>query len=94
MAIVSTNMTRFPGGIGQYTVQCVGAAAGDVTCLGIVATDKILLVQSTSFDADGDIVAVADLTSEFTAGAGVVNNTGGTSTADELVTVTYVKTKA
>lgn len=93
MAIVSTNLTRFPGGIGQYTVMCVGAAPGDVTCLGIVATDKILLVQSMAFDGSGYCTAAVDLTSEFVAGAGKIVNTGGTTTANMLVSCTYVKTK-
>lgn len=95
MATVENQITRFPGGIAQFTIAAVGAAAGDVTATGVKATDKLLFVQSIAHDADGDIVAVADLTSEFTiTAANTINNTGGTSTADELVLVTVARTVA
>jgi hypothetical protein len=95
MAANESMITRFPGGIGQFTFLAAGAAAGDVTVSGVKATDKLLLVQSASFDGDGDIVAVADLTSEFSVtDDDTINNTGGTSTADELVSVTIARTVA
>lgn len=94
MATNEGKITRFPGGVGQFTILAAGAAAGDVTVAGVKATDELLFVQSASFDGDGDIVAVADLTAEFTISADdTLNNTGGTSTADELVSVTVARTK-
>ena len=94
MAANEDQITRFPGGVGQFTFMAVGAAAGAVTCAGVHASDKLLLVQAVAFDAEGDIVSVADLTSEFTVtAANTINNTGGTSTAGSLVTVTVARTK-
>ena len=92
MALPTGNMTRFPGGVAQFTVLAAGAAAGDVTLTGIKTTDELLYVQSASFDGDGDIVAVAELTDEFSiTDADTINNTGGTSTADELLSVTFAR---
>lgn len=94
MAAVETKITRFPGGVAQFTFAAVGAAAGNVTVTGVNASDKLLLVQSVAFDGDGDITAVADLTSEFTiTAANTINNGGGTSTADEMVLCTVARTK-
>ena len=83
--------TRFPNGVAQYIGTSVGAAAGDVPVVGgIKKGDKLLRVVVVSFDGDGDTVASADLTSEFTITADdTINNTGGTSTADSLVLVQW-----
>ena len=92
MALPTSNMTRIPGGVAQFTILAAGAVAGDVTVTGVKTTDELLFVQSASFDTDGDIVAVADLTSEFSiSAADTLNNTGGTSTADELLSITLVR---
>lgn len=86
-------ITRFPGGIAQFTFFGVGASAGDVTVPGIKTTDKILLVQSVTIVAGATVSATADLTSEFTVkSANTVNNTGGTSTANCFVAVTVART--
>lgn len=92
MAANETKITRFPGGVGQFTFFGVGAAAGDVTVAGVLATDELLLVESIAFTA-GVPSAVADLTDEFSiTAADTVNNAGGTSTADMLVAVTVART--
>lgn len=94
MATVEGQITRFPGGIGQFTLFGVGASAGNVTVPGILTTDKILLVESLTLNA-GAPSAVADLTSEFSvSAANTVNNTGGTTTAGAFVAVTVARTKA
>lgn len=94
MAANEGQITRFPGGVGQFTFFGVGAAAGAVTVAGVKAADKILLVESLAFAA-GVPSAVVDLTSEFTVTAdNTVNNTGGTTTANMFVAVTVARTKA
>ena len=83
--------TRFPNGVAQYTGLAVGAAAGNVTVVGgIKEGDKLLRVITAVIDGSGHTTAVADLTSEFTITAdNTINNTGGTSTANRLVTVQW-----
>lgn len=94
MAANEGKITRFPGGVGQFTFMAVGATAGDVTVTGVHASDELLLVQAVAFDADGDIVSVDDLTAEFSvSAANTISNSGGTSTADSLVSVTVARTK-
>ena len=94
MAANEGKITRFPGGIAQYTLAAVGAAAGDVTCAGIALTDTLLLVEAVTFDTSGYCTAVADLTAEFSiTAADTVNNTGGTSTANQMVLITVAKTR-
>ena len=93
MAANESRITRFPGGVGQFTFYGVGGSAGDLTVAGVKTTDRILLVQSLTLSA-GAPSAVADLTSEFTiTAANTVNNTGGTSTAGAFVAVTVARTK-
>lgn len=93
MAANESRITRFPGGIGQFTFFGVGAAAGNVTVAGVLASDRILLVESLALTA-GVPSAVADLTSEFSvAAANTIDNTGGTSTAGMFVAVTVARTK-
>lgn len=93
MAAIETNVTRFPGGVGQFTFAAVGATAGDLTVAGVGASDRLLLVESIAFTA-GVPTAVADLTSEFSVkAANTLNNTGGTSSADMIVLVTVARTK-
>lgn len=94
MAANEAQITRFPGGVGQFTFFAVGGAAGDLTATGVKVGDKILLVQALTLSA-GAPSAVADLTSEFAiTAANTVNNTGGTSTAGAFVAVTVARTKA
>lgn len=93
MAANESRITRFPGGVGQFTFYGIGGAAGDLTVTGVKTTDRVLLVQSLALSA-GAPSAVADLTSEFTiTAANTVNNTGGTSTAGAFVAVTVARTK-
>lgn len=94
MPAVENQITRFPGGVGQFTFFAVGGAAGNLTATGVKVGDKILLVQALTLNA-GAPSAVADLTSQFTiTAANTVNNTGGTSTAGAFVAVTVARTKA
>lgn len=94
MAANEGNITRFPGGVGQFTFFGVGGAAGDLTVNGINASDKLLLVQALTLDT-GAPNAVADLTSEFSIKvANKVNNTGGTATTGAFVAVTVARTRA
>jgi hypothetical protein len=94
MAAIETNITRFPGGVGQFTFFGVGGAAGALTVPGVLDTDKILLVQSLTLDT-GAPDATADLTDEFSITADdTVDNTGGTATTGAFVAVTIARTKA
>lgn len=76
--------------------QVIGAAAGNITVAGIKTTDKILSVSVadialTEGAPNTRAWSVADRTSEFTiTAADTINNTGGTSTANKLVTILYV----
>ena len=93
MAAVEGMITRFPGGVGQFTFAAVGAAAGNVTVTGVNATDKLLLVQAVTHDTSGYCTAVADVTSEFTiTAANTINNTGRTSSANLMLLVTVART--
>jgi|GEM_PF-2161494 len=65
-----------------------GGAAGDHTVTGITAGDQ--LVSVLHFVADGHLDDVADLTSEFTAGAGKINNTDGTNTTGDKLLVIWL----
>ena len=66
-----------------------GGAAGDITVAGMTATCRIAFVGHISTKAS--IATLADLTSEFTAGAGVINNGGGTDTSSDQLLIIYVK---
>lgn len=79
--------TRIVGGLAQFAIPAIGAAAGNVTVTGVKTTDKLIAVHSIAFTA-GVPSAVADLTSEFTISAeNTLNNTGGTSSADMILLV-------
>ena len=94
MAAVEGQITRFPGGVGQFTFYAVGGAAGALTAKGVKADDKLLLVQALTLNT-GAPSAVADLTSEFSITAdNTVANTGGTATTGAFVAVTVARTKA
>ena len=93
MSAVENQITRFPGGLGQFTFFAVGGAAGALTATGVKSSDKLLLVQALTLDT-GAPNAVADLTSEFSITAdNTVNNTGGTATTGAFVAVTVARTK-
>jgi hypothetical protein len=95
--MVSTLLTRWPNGISQFTVAAVGAAAGNMTCTGVVkATDRLLHVRVDTLNATtGCITSSADLTSEFTISADdQINNTSGTSCAGKNVIVTFARAKS
>lgn len=67
-----------------------GAAAGNITVTGINLGDKIISVLV--FTTAASIATLADLTSEFSiTAADTINNTGGTSTANNSVVVIYEK---
>ena len=83
--------THFTGGVNQFVTPVVGGTAGDLTLTGITTDDKLVKVYAVTYDTDGDAAAVADRTSEFSiTAADTINNTGGTSTADAMVFVTWV----
>lgn len=65
-----------------------GAAAGDVAVSGIAVGDELVFVGV--FTTAASIATFADLTAEFTVGAGKITNTGGTSTLNNLVQVIYI----
>jgi hypothetical protein len=68
-----------------------GAAAGDHTLAAIAANDTLIAVLQD----DQSAAALVDLTSEFTAGAGKINNTSGTNTTgDKLLVIWADKTEA
>lgn len=75
-------------------MMCAGAAAGNVTCTGILKGDQLIAVIAFTFPAAGAVpTGMADLTSEFTATAtNTINNTGGTSTANKGVLVIWAET--
>lgn len=76
------------------TMLCAGAVAGDVVCAGIKKDDQLISVVAFTFPAAGAVpTGMVDLTSEFTAtAADTINNTGGTSTANKGVLVTWART--
>lgn len=72
------------GELGMIRTRTVaGAAAGDLTVTGIKKGDKLIAVQPVS-------VASANLVGEFTVTADdTINNTGGTSSATQVVLVIW-----
>jgi hypothetical protein len=93
--VPSEVVTRFPGGIGQFTFIAKGLAAGDVGCTGILKA-RDTLVQVTALTLSGVLVkAFNDYTGEFTIKSNnFINNTGGTSTAGMIVFVTVARKSA
>lgn len=88
-----TKLTAFPNGVAQFTFFGIGATAGDVTIPGVLATDRILRVQSIALTT-GVPSATADLTAEFSVSAAdTINNDGGTSTANMIVACTVSRAK-
>jgi hypothetical protein len=86
MARVSTLLTQFPNGVGQFIGLAPGGAAGNLTVTGgVKAGDRIL--QAMYVLLSGVFIkTLTDLTSEFTAtAANTINNTGGTSTQTGFV---------
>ena len=65
-----------------------GGSAGNHTVTGIVAGDEIVFVAHVSTAAS--VATIADLTSEFTAGAGVINNAAGTDTTSDQLWVFWI----
>ncbi len=65
-----------------------GGAAGDHAVTGMVATDEILMVLE--FTTAASIATATMLTSEFTAGTGKMNNTGGTDTTNNQLLVIFM----
>lgn len=77
----STDFTR---------TSAAGGAAGDITVSGIAATDVLVAVVAVNDTTQ----AVTDLTSEFTAAAGKINNTGGTATTGQHLVIVYYRPAA
>jgi len=93
MPAIENQITRFPGGVGQYTFFGLGGAAGNITVPGVLASDKLLFVAALSISTTP--TSVADLTNQFRVTANnTVNNTGGSSTAGSFVAVTVARTRA
>lgn len=71
-----------------------GGAAGDHTLAAITAQDEIAFVGhwTTAVEATYGFTStsLADLTSEFTAGAGVINNAAGTATTNDQLFVVWL----
>lgn len=75
---------------GLKVVATEGATAGNITIAGIATEDHLISVQHLVGDGTQLTGAAADLTSEFSiSAANTINNTGGTSTANGVVIVTY-----
>jgi hypothetical protein len=93
---VTTKMTHFPNGIAQYTFAAIGAAAGVLTCTGVVlATDRLLHARADTLNATtGCITASADLTSETTITADNQITTTSTSTAGKNFLITIARASA
>lgn len=66
--------------------KAAGGNPGEHTLTGITTADAIRSVLSVSFTAP----SVTDLTSEFTASSGTINNAGGTTVAGETLLVVWV----
>ena len=67
-----------------------GGAAGDHTVSAINAADE--LVEVLQFVGAGVAVTnIVDLTSEFTASAGKINNSAGTATTGDKLLVLWIK---
>lgn len=90
---VTTNLTHFPNGVAQFMFCAIPGAAGNLVCTGVLkGRDRLLQVLAITH-TNGIPSAVADLTSEFTISAdNQINNTGGTSTANNLVMVLVART--
>lgn len=74
---------------GVFKVTLVnGGSAGNHTVTGITANDEIVFVGHLSTAAA--IATLADLTAEFTAGAGVINNDSGTDTTNDQLMVIWI----
>jgi len=84
----STSTVAVPKGNSLNVTLVAGGAAGNHTVTGIVAADEIVFVGHISTAAS--IATLADLTAEFTAGAGVINNTSGTDTTNDQLLVIWV----
>lgn len=72
-------------------VAVVGGAAGDITVTGIAVGDELIAVVRLNRDAA--VVATIDMTtitSEFTVGAGLINNAAGTDTTGDALLVFYI----
>jgi hypothetical protein len=65
-----------------------GGSAGDHTVTGAAAGDELVFVGHLSTAAS--IATLADLTSEFTIGDGVINNAAGTDTSSDSLLVFYL----
>lgn len=65
-----------------------GGSAGNHTLAAIAVGDEILTVLHVSTAAS--IATAADLTSEFSAGAGLINNAAGTDTSNDQLWVSWI----
>ena len=91
---VSTKLTHYPNGVGQFMFCAIPGVAGNLTCTGVLLEKDRLLQVLAITHTNGIPSAVADLTSEFTISADdQINNTGGTATTGMLVLVTVARKK-
>lgn len=65
-----------------------GGAAGNHTVAGMAVGDEVVFVGHLTTAAA--IATLGDLTSEFTAGAGVINNTDGTDTTNDQLMIIWI----
>jgi len=74
---------------GFFKVNLIaGGSAGDHTVTGITALDE--MVSVLRLVADGHLDDMTDITSEFTAGAGKINNAEGTDTTGDKLLVIWL----
>ena len=87
--VPNENVTRFPGGVGQFMFMAPGAAAGNVGVSGIFKSrDTLVQVLAAVFATNGTLTSAADYTNEFTIKSNdYLNNTGGTSSANKVLFV-------
>ena len=83
----SVTKNELAGGFLKFKLVA-GGAAGDITVSGIAAGDELCFVGV--FTTAASIATFADLTSEFTVGAGKITNTGGTETTNNQLMVVWL----
>jgi hypothetical protein len=85
---------RAPGGAGLKAFAAVGAAAGNVTATGVLATDTIVAVLTVDTGAASG-AGMTTLTSEFAVcAADTIGNAAGTSTANKNLIVIVARPTA
>ena len=76
---------------GAFKVAVVaGGAAGDIIVTSIAVGDELVTVVRLDRDATAANINISDLTSEFTVGAGLINNAAGTNTTGDSLMVLWI----